>query len=270
MVIEVKNVQKQNIDISVGNTRAQNVNVEQDVYVLIPDGYIQPSGTLDIVENGTQDVTEFASVNVNVPVPVDTRFYDILKDEMTELNDGEITSIRQYAFYGSATLKTVYLPNLTEIPTYLFYSCTGLETVDLPRATGRLGNGAFQKCTKLKNVNIPNITGFVNYAFAGCTELEILDLSEKFSAFGGGAALSSCPKLVALILRRTASIVTLGNKNNLSDSAIANGTGHIYVPRALVASYQSNTNWSTYPRFRALEDYTVDGTTTGALDMSKI
>lgn len=37
------------------------------VNVLIPDGYIQPSGTKEIVENGTHDVTAYASVNVNVP-----------------------------------------------------------------------------------------------------------------------------------------------------------------------------------------------------------
>lgn len=37
------------------------------VAVPIPDGYIQPSGTLDVSENGTHDVTAYASVNVNVP-----------------------------------------------------------------------------------------------------------------------------------------------------------------------------------------------------------
>lgn len=36
------------------------------VNVPIPDGYIKPSGTKEITQNGTHDVTEFASVNVNV------------------------------------------------------------------------------------------------------------------------------------------------------------------------------------------------------------
>lgn len=37
------------------------------VNVPVPDGYIQPSGELEITENGTHDVTQYASVNVNVP-----------------------------------------------------------------------------------------------------------------------------------------------------------------------------------------------------------
>ena len=54
-------------------------------------------------------------------------------------------------------------------------------------------------------------------------------------------------------------------------SGIANGKGYIYVPRAMVDTLKSATNWSTYAtQIRALEDYTVDGTITGELDESKI
>lgn len=41
--------------------------VTANVNVPIPEGYIQPSGTLEVTENGTFDVTDKASVNVNVP-----------------------------------------------------------------------------------------------------------------------------------------------------------------------------------------------------------
>lgn len=36
------------------------------VSVPVPEGYIRPEGTLEVNENGTHDVTAFASVNVNV------------------------------------------------------------------------------------------------------------------------------------------------------------------------------------------------------------
>lgn len=40
--------------------------VTANVNVPIPDGYIKPSGTFEVTENGTYDITEYASVNVNV------------------------------------------------------------------------------------------------------------------------------------------------------------------------------------------------------------
>jgi hypothetical protein len=38
----------------------------------------------------------------------------------------------------------------------------------------------------------------------------------------------------------------LGNVNVFSSSAIANGTGFVYVPDNLVEKYKTATNWSTY------------------------
>ena len=53
--------------------------------------------------------------------------------------------------------------------------------------------------------------------------------------------------------------------------------GYFYVPRALLSDtdstkdYRQATNWSTYStQFRALEDWTVDGTITGEMDWDKI
>ena len=47
----------------------------------IPSNYIIPTGTKEITENGTADVTQFASVNVNVPSPNAT---------VTENDDGTV------------------------------------------------------------------------------------------------------------------------------------------------------------------------------------
>ena len=82
---------------------------------------------------------------------------------------------------------------------------------------------------------------------------------------------SKCTALTAVILRNEDFVVTLLGSDAFSYSAIASGTGYIYVPSALLATYKAATNWSTYAaQFRGLEDYTVDGTTTGELDETKI
>lgn len=98
----------------------------------------------------------------------------------------------------------------------------------------------------LKKVNVPNVTVIWNHCFYNSASLTALILSSS-------------------------TICTLSNTQALTGTPIKSGTGYIYVPRALVDSYKTATNWSTYAaQFRALEDYTVDGTTTGDLDETKI
>lgn len=106
------------------------------------------------------------------------------------------------------------------------------------------------------------------YAFYYCSALTTADFQVATSI--NGNAFYGCSKLTVLILR-SETMCTLSNTSAFDGTPIKSGTGYIYVPRALVDSYKAATSWSTYAnQFRALEDYTVDGTITGALDESKI
>ena len=99
----------------------------------------------------------------------------------------------------------------------------------------------------------------------------ITEISDNHITSIGGSAFRGCRGLTTLILRNTEKVCTLLNTSALSSTKIASGTGYIYVPAALIDSYKAASNWSTFAaQFRALEDYTVDGTTTGALDEAKI
>lgn len=61
-----------------------------DVNVPIPDGYIKPSGTKEITENGTHDAKAYESVNVNVPIP-DGYIVPSGELEITENGEYDIT-----------------------------------------------------------------------------------------------------------------------------------------------------------------------------------
>ena len=109
----------------------------------------------------------------------------------------------------------------------------------------KIGSSAFYGCTALTEVNLPAVTSLENNAFRNTA--------------------------VTAAILRGATMCALANTYAFMGTPIASGTGYIYVPAALVDSYKAATNWSTYAaQFRALEDYTVDGTTTGELDPTKI
>ena len=130
------------------------------------------------------------------------------------------------------------------------------------------GYYTFWYCTALETVVMPNVTFLDRYTFKSCTALKMVDLSSvtRIEHY----AFENCSALLALIIRNDA-VCVLRNAAVFNSSAIANGTGYIYVPRVLVDPYKSATNWSTYAaQFRDLESFTVDGTTTGELDETKI
>lgn len=131
-----------------------------------------------------------------------------------------------------------------------------------------IGEYAFRNCKKLTHISFPNATAVKTYAFYNCTALECADFSNVDNIAGYGFGLASALKVLII---RCKKVCTLAANTPFNSTPIKSGTGYIYVPRALVNSYKTATNWVTYAaQFRALEDYTIDGTTTGALDMSKI
>ena len=88
-----------------------------------------------------------------------------------------------------------------------------------------------------------NITTIGSYSFRGCGTLVRVDSSSI--NYIAGAAFQGCNELTAVILR-SATLVRLGNANAFTSTAVASGTGFIYVPDELVDDYKEATNWSTY------------------------
>ena len=156
--------------------------------------------------------------------------------------------------------------SVTSIGDSAFKDCSSLTTADFPVATS-IGNYAFQDCSSLTTADFPVATSIGNYAFYNCKKLTMLDFPVATSI--GSSAFRTCSKLKSLLLRGN-NVCTL-NKNAFVATSILSGAGYIYVPSALIEQYKASTNWSTHAdQFRALEDYTIDGTVTGKLDPAKI
>lgn len=175
-------------------------------------------------------------------------------------------------FPNCTSLKSISLPNLSEIVGYgglNLSGCTSLTDVNLPLITKGVD---FSNCTSLETITLPLLQSVGGHCFNNCTSLRVIDLP-SCTSMTGHSNFINCP-FEALILR-SATVCdlsqlydTTGNKQVYSfrNSGLANGTGYVYVPRDLLDSYKAAIVWSYYPsQFRALEDYTVDGTTTGAM-----
>jgi hypothetical protein len=186
-----------------------------------------------------------------------------------------LTNIGEYVFFCCSSLAIVDLPNVIKIGNLAFSQCTKLVSVSLPSITGSLNASTFYSCSALKEVYVPNATQSGSYTFQNCRSLEYLDLP-KFKLISNGN-FKGCSSLKTLILRlETGCTLPVTDAFNGTPFASGGTGGKCLVPRALIETfYQTGTNWSAmYAEgtctFLALEDYTVDGTITGAIDWDKL
>lgn len=190
--------------------------------------YIHPSGSLPISENGTVDVSEYASAVVNVPG------YSFAQAVTAngisgDIEDDSVAAITSYMCYGRTAITKLFSRGLLSIRTSGMEGCTGL--------------------TKLIGTKLNYIS---SDALKGCTALTAIDMGGQTTSFDNSGlpytnALSGCSALKTLIIRNANIVTKLNNINNFANTPFASGKtgGTLYVPSALVASYQAANNWRT-------------------------
>ena len=211
---------------------------------------------LSVTENGTYEpddgVDGFSKVTVNVASSGggEKQVYGFLDNTITAI-DSDVEKVVAYACRGLSKIKTVNVPNAKSIGSYAFYYCTAMTSINAPKVTS-LDTYVFYNCA-IKSVNFPLATSVPTQCFYSCNSLAKADFGVASSIAASAFAYA---KLETLILRRTSGICSLSNKNALVDTPIEKGTGHIYIPAALLDTYRAASNWSNFAsQFRAIEDY---------------
>ena len=202
----------------------------------------------------------------------------IINRTVTEYLDNYVTKIGKYAFCQCVNLSKVDCPNVSEISDDAFNSCSSLTTASFPAATTigsyaftycssltsvsfpvatSIGNSAFHGCSSLTSVSFPAATTIGSYAFAYCSSLTTASFPAATTI--GSYAFARCTGLTTVILAGS-SVCSMPYSNVFTSTPIASGTGYVYVPSLLVASYQAATNWSYFSaQISAIEDSEFGG-----------
>lgn len=200
--------------------------------------------------------------------------------------ESKVTSIGQYAFYGSE-LSTIAIPmSVTSIGDYAFASTklvnisfdaagileidyvqlpglvlggyvfsnnTALQSITLPRRLLSLGQYAFQNNTALANITLPTdgiFTTIYSYAFSGCSALTSIIIPFTVTEMYTGV-FDFCTALESIFIMRgrdggETQVENLTTTGPGLLNNINNPFIKIYVPRNSVSEYKNMANWKTY------------------------
>ena len=175
-VIPTKNIQNIVADFPFDGLSKVTVNP-------IPYEYIIPSGEININSNGTYDVTDKASANVNIPEKVlgtkiitSNGTYKAVDDNLdgyseVEVNIGTTIDPKLKTLIERPTGEFEIPDGITEIGNGAFYLCR-FNKIVIPSSVTEIGNNVFQNSQQLTECVLPDsITEINTSTFYGCYNL---------------------------------------------------------------------------------------------------
>ena len=183
-------------------------------------------------------------------------------------------------FNNCKQLEWVVVNEAHTIGSYAFNGCSAMTAINTHNVE-TIGNGAFAYNTSLTQFIAPRLIELNSKVFYQCTSLESVDFTDITMI--GGTTFGLCRSLIALVLRSESHTCVLGSTDILDGCYHFTGevnskynpkglkNGYILVPSSRLPYYKDATNWNVFSsQFRALEDYTDDGTVTGEINLNKI
>jgi len=227
----------------------------------------QVSRTVNVPTAGTLNtLLSFAEkatlTNLTVTGYIDTRDVKCLRDEITNLNVLDLSTVTIQAYNGSggtssstsypanelpensfsnnSSLRTVILPgSINSIGIQAFYSCAGLTGITFPEYVTNIGDEAFYYCPNLNgSLTITNSVATIgNNAFWGCNSLQSLIIGNSVTSIGK-SAFARCYNLNV--------INSLNNTPPIIESRCFDVTPVVIVPATAVSKYRSTAVWMDF------------------------
>lgn len=173
------------------------------------------------------------------------KFGIVFRTAITSIESSTVLTVGESGISNNSNLTSITLTACTATTGVDAFGSNGnLVTVNLPEFV-TMSRRCFYNDQKLKNVNIPKCPIIGDTMFQQCYALEFLDAPSVTSIATNG--FFNARKLSTLILRHD-SVVILQNVSAFSNTPMRgynSQSGTIYVPQALIGSYQTANNWAT-------------------------
>lgn len=226
---------------------------------LTSDEYVLSGTLLDAISTITVTYGDFSDeFTVNVTSSIIVAEAHKNDTELTTFTSTAARTVMKDAFYGCSNLQSIYLPNVTEIKGGgNFRECSKLETINIKGVTRLEGSYAFGWAGNSGNgltVVLPNITYLGAQTFYQCKTNISVDIGPGLSELLNDAFYTpNYTPAATLILRKTDGIVTPRTADAIKYIK------DLYVPSALIETYQTTSHWSTRYSAQTLTIHAIEG-----------
>lgn len=180
---------------------------------------------------------------------------------ITSVSGANVTDIKNAAFEYCTSLKSVNFPNLVSMTgTYVFQGCSDLEVAHFPKLTTTSANSyMFYKLkssiTGAKAIIVMPKASSLGTKMFDRVFADKVDLGPDLSSLSRDLFYNNVEGVTVntLILRRTADVVTSPNTDTIK------GLKDVYVPSALVSTYEGASNWSTRVAAGKITFHAIEG-----------